>query len=219
MSKLRLTRFQLIVHLAALTPLALLVFDALAGRLSVNPIQDATLRTGKAALWMLLASLACTPANSLFGFRAALKVRRALGLYAFLYAAIHFAIFIAVDYGFDFGLVALELAEKRYVLVGAAALLILLLLAATSTKGWQKRLGKGWKKLHRWVYLAGVLVIFHYAWAQKADIRQPLLWGAVLALLLLARTRMVRQRFAGQRVPVRQPASRSSARRRPKSSR
>ncbi len=122
----KFTKFQLAVHAAALAPLAVLVVAALTGGLSVNPIQDATFRTGKTALVLLVASLACTPANTVFGFRPAIKVRRALGLYAFLYAAIHFAIFIGLDYGFDLRLVALELAEKRYILVGAAALLILL---------------------------------------------------------------------------------------------
>lgn len=192
----RFTKFQLAVHLAALAPLAVLIVAALTDNLTVNPIQEATFRTGKTAMVLLVASLACTPLNTVFGFRPALKVRRALGLYAFLYAAIHFAIFIGLDYGFDLRLVALELAEKRYILVGAAALLILLPLAVTSTKGWQRRLGKTWKKLHRWVYLAGVLVIFHYTWVQKSDIREPLVWGAILGLLLLLRVPVVRQRAA-----------------------
>ena len=154
---------------------------------------------------LLVASLACTPANTVFGFRPAIKVRRALGLYAFLYAAIHFAIFIGLDYGFDLRLVALELAEKRYILVGAAALLILLPLAITSTKGWQRRLGKTWKKLHRWVYLAGVLVIFHYIWVQKSDIREPIIWGMILGVLLLLRVPAIRKRAASWRAAIGKP--------------
>jgi methionine sulfoxide reductase heme-binding subunit len=199
------TKFQLAVHAAALAPLVVLIAAALTGNLSVNPIQEATFRTGKTAMVLLVASLACTPANTVFGFRPALKVRRALGLYAFLYAAVHFAIFIGLDYGFDLRLVALELAEKRYILVGFAALLILLALAVTSTKGWQCRLGKTWKKLHRWVYLAGVLVIFHYIWVQKSDIREPLVWGAVLGLLLLLRVPAIRKRAAGWRAAIGRP--------------
>ncbi len=204
----RVTRFQLTVHLAALTPLALLIVAWQTDSLTVNPIQEATFRTGKAALVLLVASLACTPANTVFGFRPAIKARRALGLYAFLYALLHFGIFIGLDYGFDLRLVALELAEKRYVLVGLATLSILLPLAVTSTKGWQRRLGKGWKKLHRWVYLAGGLAIVHYTWVQKADIRQPLLWGAILGLLLLLRTPAVRRRAASWRGTVGRPRSR-----------
>ena len=196
---IRFTRFQALVHLAALLPLAVLVVDAARGGLTVNPIQEATLRTGKSAMTLLMLSLACTPANTVFGLRQAVKVRRALGLYAFFYAAIHFSIYIGVDYGFDLRLIALELAEKRYVLVGFAAFLILLPLAITSTKGWQRRMKQGWKKLHRWVYAAGLLVIFHYTWVQKTDIRQPLMWGAALALLLLLRVPAIRRRAANWR--------------------
>jgi sulfoxide reductase heme-binding subunit YedZ len=199
MSAGRLTRFQLAVHLAALTPLAVLAIAALTDNLTVNPIQAATLRTGKTAMILLVLSLACTPVNTLFGFTQVLRVRRALGLYAFLYAAVHFAIFLGVDYGFDVGLIWLELADKRYILVGAAALLILTPLAVTSTKGWQRRLKKTWKHLHRFVYAAGILVIVHYIWVQKADIRQPLIWGAVLGLLLVLRIPSVRRQVVKTR--------------------
>lgn len=205
MSRLKFTPFQLTVHAVALAPLAVLLVAWLTDNLSVNPIQEATFRTGKTAMVLLVASLACTPANTVFGFRPALKVRRSLGLYAFLYAAIHFSIFIGLDYGFDLRLVALELAEKRYILVGAAALLILLPLAVTSTRGWQRRLGKTWKTLHRWVYLAGVLVIFHYIWVQKSDIREPIIWGVILGILLLLRVPSIRKRAAGWRAAIGKP--------------
>ena len=195
MKRLKFTKFQLLVHLAALLPLAILIWDATQGNLSVNPIQDITFRTGKTALVLLVLSLAATPVNTIFGFRQAIKVRRALGLYAFLYAGIHFLIFIGLDYGFNLRLVWFELVEKRYVLVGTAALLILIPLAITSTKGWQRRLGKTWKTLHKWVYLAGILVIVHYAWVQKSDIREPLMWGGIVILLLVVRIPVVRKSF------------------------
>jgi sulfoxide reductase heme-binding subunit YedZ len=194
MSLPKLTKFQLAVHFLALLPLALLVWDAVNDNLTFNPIQAATLRTGKTALVLLVLSLAATPINTVTGFRQALKVRRALGLYAFLYAAIHFYIYSGIDYGFDLNLIWLELAEKRFVLVGFAAFLVLLPLALTSTKGWQRRLGRTWKRLHRWVYLAGILVIFHYIWVVKSDIREPLIWGAILGLLLILRIPAVRKK-------------------------
>ncbi len=196
MPRLHFTKFQLFVHFAALAPLALLIWDVTRGNLSVNPIQDITFRTGKAAIVLLIAGLACTPANTVFGFRQAIKVRRPLGVYAFGYALIHFFIYIGLDYGFNFRLLWQELTEKRYVLVGFSAFLILLPLALTSTKGWQKRLRRRWATLHKWVYLAGVLAVFHYIWVQKADIRQPVLWGVLLALLLALRIPAVRTRAA-----------------------
>jgi sulfoxide reductase heme-binding subunit YedZ len=178
---------------SALIPLAIVASDYFQGRLAVNPIQALTLRTGKFALILLVLLLACTPVNTVFGFKPALKVRRALGVYAFLYAAAHFAIFVGLDYGLDLALIQEAVLQKRYALAGLAAGLILLPLAVTSTQGWIKRLGRRWKKLHRWVYLAGLLVIVHYVWLVKADKREPLAYGAVVALLLVLRIPRVRQ--------------------------
>lgn len=207
MRKPKFTPLQIATHIAAWIPLVWLLWDAFTNNLTINPIQAATQRTGKYALVMLVLSLACTPLNTVFGFRQALQVRRALGLYAFGYAAIHFSIFIGLDYGFNWALLLAEIVEKRYVLVGLGALLILLTLAITSFKWWMKRLGKNWKRLHRLVYLAGGLVILHYAWAAKGDILrlqgdiwQPLAFGAVVALLLVARIPGVRKAISARRL-------------------
>jgi len=192
-ARFRFTPLQALVHLAAWIPLALLVIDGLTGRLSANPIQDLTFRTGKTAMVLLLLSLSCTPLAVWLGLRQALKVRRALGLYAFAYAALHFGVYLVIDYGFDLRLIAWELSEKRYVVVGFAAFLLLVPLAITSTRGWQRRLRHRWKTLHKAVYPAAVLVMVHYAWVQKADIRQPLVFSAVLLLLLALRLPALRR--------------------------
>jgi sulfoxide reductase heme-binding subunit YedZ len=189
----KFTKFQILVHVGSLVPLALLIGDAITDNLTVNPIQDITFRTGKAALVLLVLSLACTPLNTLFGFREALRVRRALGLYAFLYVSLHFLIFIGLDYTFDLSLIREAIVEKRYALMGFAAFLTLLPLALTSTKGWQKRLGKTWRALHRWVYLAGILAVIHFVWLVKSDIREPLAYGAVVLLLLILRIPIIRR--------------------------
>lgn len=195
----KFTRFQLLVHAGALVPLAWLIVDFLRDNLTVNPIQALTLRTGKYALTLLILSLACTPINTLTGFSPALKVRRALGLYAFLYASLHFLIFVGLDYGFNPGLLREAIFEKRFALVGFSAFLILVALAITSTRGWMKRLGKRWTRLHKLVYLAGILVIVHYTWAVKSDIRVPLVYGAVVLLLLVARIPQVRRSISALR--------------------
>jgi sulfoxide reductase heme-binding subunit YedZ len=201
MKKLKFTRLQIITHMGAWLPLLWLLWDNYAGNLSINPIQELTQRTGKYALIMLVLSLAITPLITLSGFRQLVKLRRPLGLYAFMYAAIHFFIFIGLDYAFDWNLLRGELFEKRYILVGLGALLILSALAITSFKWWMKRLGKDWKRLHRLVYLASVLVIVHFGWSQKGDflrlqgdVGQPLAFGLAVALLLLVRIPPVRRR-------------------------
>ena len=192
-------KLQILVHVGALFPLAWLLWDYLRDDLTANPIQAVTLRTGKAALILLILALAATPVNTVFGFRPAIKYRRTLGLYAFFYASLHFLIFIGLDYGFNLKLIYEAIFEKRYALVGFAAGLILFALAITSTKGWKRRLRKNWKRLHRLVYLAGILVVVHYVWLVKSDIRVPLAYGAVVVLLLIARVPGVRRYLSGLR--------------------
>jgi sulfoxide reductase heme-binding subunit YedZ len=199
MNTLRKNWLRILTHLGALTPLAWLLWDYWFDNLTVNPIQDITFRTGKPALILLVLSLACTPVNTLFGFKQVLPLRKPLGLYAFMYVCLHFLIFIGLDYGFDVGLLYEAIFEKRYALVGFAAFLILLPLAITSTQGWMRRLGKNWKRLHRWVYLAGILAVVHYVWLVKSDIREPLLYGAAVGLLLLLRLPAVRKVVANFR--------------------
>ncbi len=183
-----------LVHPVALAPLALLVWDALTGGLTVNPIQDLTQRTGYTAVILLILSLSCTPLSIVSGWKRIIALRRPLGLYGFLYATLHMLVFAALDFGLNLTLIIQEIAEKRYILVGLLALLILLPLALTSTKGWQRRLGRNWKRLHRLAYLATPLALVHYAWAQKSDIRQPLLLGAAVVLLLILRFPPLRRR-------------------------
>lgn len=208
MAWLKQNWYRLGVHLAALTPLALMIFDTLTGRLSYNPIQDLTFWTGKTGLILLVLSLLCTPLNMLFGWRWAIKLRRPLGLYGFMYIAIHLFIFAVVDYGLDWNLIAETIAEKRYVLVGFSAFLLLLPLAITSTKGWQRRLGKGWKKLHRLVYLAIPLGVVHFVWLVKSDIREPLAYGAAVAVLLALRIPVVRRSIVSLRQRISPPRAR-----------
>ncbi|MGQ9926586.1 MAG: ferric reductase-like transmembrane domain-containing protein [Chloroflexaceae bacterium] len=173
------------VHLALL-PLALLVLDAATGSLSVNPIQDMTLQTGKAALALLMLSLACTPLNRLLGWKWVLALRKPLGLYSFLYVCLHLLVFAVADYRLDLALIGQAIAEKRYILAGLASFALLLPLALTSTRGAMRRLGRWWRRLHRVVYAAAALAVLHYLWLSKVW-REPALWGVALIVLLLAR--------------------------------
>jgi sulfoxide reductase heme-binding subunit YedZ len=184
---------QITVHVAALVPLVLLGWDGAHSNLTVNPIQAITARTGTAALVLLILSLACTPANTIFGFRRALRWRRPLGMYAFLYIGLHFLTFSVLDYGLDPDLLRQALFEKRYALAGLVAGLLLVPLAITATRGWMRRLGKNWKRLHRLVYLAAALAVLHYVWLVKADARVPYLYGAMLAVLLALRVRPIKR--------------------------
>ena len=172
-------------HAVGLFPLAWLIFDFWFGLLGAEPIRAMILRTGKAAIILLTLSLAATPAGYIFRWKEATLLRRPLGLYAFMYVCLHFLIFIWLDYALIVPLIVEEIVARRYALVGFAAFLLLIPLAVTSTKGWQKRLGKRWKTLHKAVYLIGVLAVVHYIWLVKNAYTQPLLFAAAVGLLLL----------------------------------
>jgi sulfoxide reductase heme-binding subunit YedZ len=202
--KNRLHWLQILTHIGAWIPLAVLVYDYLNNRLTVNPIQAATQRMGDVAITLLILSLACTPIYTLTRYAPVIRVNRPLGLYAYMYAAIHLFIFVGIDYAFSFEFILLDLATKRYILVGLAAFLILTALAVTSFRWWMVRMGKNWKRLHRLVYLVNLLVVFHFAWVIKGDvlrlqgdILRPVLAGALVILLLAARIPPVRRRITG----------------------
>lgn len=178
---------RIVAHLLAAVPFALLMVDFFADNLTANPIQAIEQRTGYWAIVVLAASLACTPLNTLLGWRAALPLRRPLGLWGFFYAALHVTTFFWLDYGLDLGLIWVDTATKPFILLGLSTFLLLLPLAFTSTRGWMKRLGKRWKRLHQLIYLAAPLAVTHWIWSVKADYREPLLVGAVIVALLALR--------------------------------
>ncbi len=202
----RWSPLQKAVHILAWLPLIALLGAYLSDNLTVNPVQAAQQRTGDVAIILLLLSLACTPLNTLFRLPGLLKLRRPLGLYAFFYAGLHLLIYAGWDYSFDFRQASETLTEKRYLLVGIAALFILSLMALTSHNFWKVKMGKRWKKLHRLVYLAAGLVVLHVAWAIKGDVTRlrgdiwkPLAAGFIVALFLLARIPPVRKFLSGLR--------------------
>ncbi len=190
------------VHAGALLPLGLLIAAYALGRLSVDPIREVTLRTGRTALVLLLLSLACTPLR-LLGLSQAATLRRPLGLYAAFYALLHLSVFAVWDYGVQFDLIWLDLRYNRFLQIGLAALLILIPLAITSTHRWRQRLGRTWTWLHRLVYAATALAVVHFYRAVKADRRVPLIYGGVLALLLLFRLPWVQRALRRARSPRR----------------
>jgi sulfoxide reductase heme-binding subunit YedZ len=169
-----------------LIPLILLAAGAFTGGLGADPIEYVTLRTGFAALLMLMCTLAVTPVRRLTGWNWLAPARRTLGLCAFLYVCLHFATYL-VDQEFALGYIVEDVAERPYVTAGFIAFLLLVPLALTSTKGWIRRLGKRWQKLHKVVYLAAGLGVLHFIWLVKSDLRDPLIFAAVFALLMALR--------------------------------
>jgi sulfoxide reductase heme-binding subunit YedZ len=188
------------VHIAAWIPLIVLIVDALNDNLTVNPIQAATQRTGDTAIILLGLSLACSPLSTFAGWKDAIKLRRALGLYAFMYAAVHFILFAVVDFGLQFDLIVPEFLQKYYLWAGLPALIVLCALAATSFRWAMRRMGKNWKRLHRYIYLGAILVVLHLALVIKGDffrlggdVWKPILATIVIGGLLIVRIPRIRR--------------------------
>ena len=174
--------------LACLAPAAVLAWRTWSNDLGPNPIEEVTHETGNATLILLLVTLAVTPLRRLTGWNALAPLRRPLGLFAFFYATLHFATYLVLDQYFAFEYILDDIRERPYITAGTAAFLLLVPLAITSTRGWIRRLGKRWTQLHRLVYASAALGVLHYIWLVKADLRRPLLFAAILGLLLVLRT-------------------------------
>lgn len=189
---------------ALLVPAALAAWGAAHDALGANPVESLTHTTGDWALRSLMLSLAVTPARRHLGLPWLAPWRRSFGLVAYAYAVAHFSIFLVLDLGLDPGRLLEEVSKRPYVTAGFASLVLLTPLAITSTRGWQRRLGRRWVGLHRLVYPAAMLAVVHFLWLVKADLLEPSLYAAALAVVLLARI-----------APARRPALNAPAHPRP----
>lgn len=167
-----------------LLPLGSLVWRVATDQLGANPVEEVLHSTGSWALRLLLLTLAVTPLRRLTGYGWLVRFRRPLGLFAFFYAVLHLAVYLVLDRTLDWGEVLTDLAQRPYITVGFAAFVLLVPLAVTSTRGWQRRLGRRWQLLHRGVYLIAVLGVLHFIWLVKADLFEPLVYATILAILL-----------------------------------
>lgn len=178
---------QIGVVVAGLAPFFWLALQAWQGELEAEPIKDVTHRTGIWALRLLIASLAVTPLRRYFGLNAIAPIRRTLGLLAFFYTTLHFLTYAVLDLWDAWSTLVEDVLERPYITVGVAGFLCLVPLAVTSTQGWIRRLGKRWVGLHRLAYVAAILGCIHFLWLVKQDLREPLIYSGVLALLFAAR--------------------------------
>ncbi len=173
-----------VTFIACLIPLGQLLYNAWTDNLSANPIEFITHFTGDWTLIFLLASLSVTPLRQISGWNELIKYRRMLGLFAFFYVVLHFATYMVLDHFFDFQAIVKDVMKRPYVTAGFTGFVLMIPLAMTSTAGMIRRLGKRWQQLHRFVYVVGIAGVIHFYWLVKADIRRPVQYGAVLALLL-----------------------------------
>ncbi len=179
-----------VLFAAALLPFARLVVFTIIGQLGANPIEFITRNTGDWTLYFLCITLAVTPLRRLSKWNWLIKLRRMLGLFAFFYATLHFTTFLWFDHFFDVQEMLKDVIKRPFITVGFIAFVLLIPLAVTSTNGMVKWLGgKRWQWLHRVIYVIAPLGILHFWWmkAGKHDFAEPILFGLIVAALLLLR--------------------------------
>jgi sulfoxide reductase heme-binding subunit YedZ len=192
-----------VLYVAALLPLGWLMFALFSGIVMGDQVKFMQHVTGDTVLSCLMLTLAITPLRRLTGWNEIIRVRRLIGVTAFWYACLHLTTYVVFDQDFSLMEITKDIAKHPWVLVGFTGFLCLLPLAITSTNGWIRRLGgKNWNRLHRLVYVAAIAGVLHYLWLVKKDIHYPLVYGAVLTVLLLTRVWYAAARPRTRRVPV-----------------
>jgi sulfoxide reductase heme-binding subunit YedZ len=176
-----------LLFILCLLPFARLVLGAfeIAGfSLGTNPVETVQDATGNWGLRFLVIVLAVTPLRDWFDAPWLVQLRRMLGLYAFFYVLLHFLTWLLLDQGLYWSIILEDIAKRPYITIGVIAFVMLIPLAVTSTNAMMRKLGKRWKSLHRLVYAIAVLGVWHFWWQVKADIREPLVYATLTALLL-----------------------------------
>lgn len=173
-----------VIFFMALIPFIWLLLKVFQNDLGPDPAQALSIETGEWTLRFLLLTLAITPFRQIFRMAEIARLRRMIGLFAFFYASIHFLSWMAFILGFRWLAIAEELVERPYITVGFLAYVILFLLGVTSTNSMVRRLGKNWKRLHKFVYAASILAIVHLLWILRTDVTEAVIYGVLLAILL-----------------------------------
>jgi sulfoxide reductase heme-binding subunit YedZ len=174
-----------VVFASCLGPFSWLVYNAFWGDLGVNPVETITNETGIWTLRLLAVTIAITPIRWLTKWNPIINFRRMVGLFAFFYGTIHFSIYFILDRSLMFDGLWDDIVKRPYITVGFTAFVLMIPLALTSTKGWIRRLGgQKWNLLHKLVYVSASLGVLHYWWKVKLDVTNPMVYAAIVAVLL-----------------------------------
>jgi len=187
MNRIRWTK--VLVFALCLVPFLLLIKDWRGDSLGPNPVEKITHTTGDWTIYLLLITLSVTPLRKIFNLPSLIRFRRMLGLFAFFYGCLHLMTYVWLDQSFDWPALWKDLYKRPFITAGFAGWLLMLPLALTSTAWSIRKLGgKNWQLLHRLIYFSALAGVIHYYWLVKSDVRRPLLFGAILLLLMLYRS-------------------------------
>jgi sulfoxide reductase heme-binding subunit YedZ len=174
---------QLLFYFVLLIPLYLLCWDFFNNQLGANPVEEITHETGQWALRFLLITLVISPLRRIFGWNSLIHLRRGLGLASFTCVLVHFCIYFILDQWFDVTAIIEDVIDRPYITVGFLGFLLMIPLAATSNNYMQRILQHKWVLLHRLTYVIAILGVLHFWWLVKADLREPIIYAAILTVL------------------------------------
>jgi sulfoxide reductase heme-binding subunit YedZ len=178
-----------LVFLACLLPALMLLWSWYKVALGPNPVENITHTTGDWTIRLLLITLTVTPLRKLVNLPLLIRFRRMLGLFAFFYGCLHLATYLWLDQFFDWAGIWKDIYKRPYITAGFTAWVLLVPLALTSTAWSIRKLGgRRWQLLHRLIYFSALGGVIHYYWLVKSDIRLPLMYGAILLVLMLYRS-------------------------------
>jgi sulfoxide reductase heme-binding subunit YedZ len=174
----------------SLVPIFYIVYQILTNQLGPEPIKDITHYTGKSTLYFIVITLAMTPLKKITKLNIWINYRRMFGLFIFFYASVHLMTYVVLDYKFDLASIGDDIIKKKYIFIGFLAWLLLIPLAISSNKRMMRILKDKWKKLHRLIYLISLFGVIHYLWLVKLDLTEPLIFLAVILVLLVSRVKL-----------------------------
>jgi len=186
---------KIVVFTLSLVPLFYIIYQILANQLGPEPIKDITHHTGKWTLYFIVITLAMTPLKKITKLNIWINYRRMFGLFIFFYASVHLMTYVGLDYRFDLASIGDDIIKKKYIFIGFSAWLLLIPLAVTSNKRLMKILKDKWKRLHRLIYLIALFGAIHYLWLVKRDLTEPLIFLAIILILLAFRLKFISNYF------------------------
>lgn len=184
-----------LVFLLALLPLLQLFLGVLQNTLGPDPAKALAHLSGEWALRFLIITMALTPLRIITRSSEWVHYRRMIGLFVFFYAALHLLIYCVFLLGLQWQDLWVDILERPYITVGFVAWLLLLPLAVTSTKRWQRKLGRQWSRLHKLIYIVSALVLLHILWQARSDLAEPLVYVLIFSVLMLFRFPRVKRAF------------------------
>ena len=187
---------KIVLFTLSLVPIFFIIYQIITNQLGPEPIKDITHHTGKWTLYFIVITLAMTPLKKITKLNIWINYRRMFGLFIFFYASVHLMTYVGLDYRFDLASIGDDIIKKKYIFIGFSAWLLLIPLAVTSNKRMVKILKDKWKKLHRLIYLISLFGVIHYLWLVKRDLTEPLIFLAVILILLAFRFKFKKNYFS-----------------------